>query len=63
MLILPAFILAIGLFSGWTGSRALRVQRPVLGSLMLTFALTFVSVSVFLFWALLKVSNLQTLGP
>ena len=63
MLILPAFILVIGLFSGWTGSRALRVQRPVLGSLMLTAGVAFVSVSGFLFWALLKVSNLQTLSP
>ena len=63
MLILPAFILVIGLFSAWTGWRALRAKRRTLGWLMLAAALAFVCVSVFLFWALLKVSNLGAMDP
>ncbi len=63
MLILPALILVIGLFSAWTGRQALRAGRPLLGGLMLAAAMTFVGVSLFLFWALLKVSNLGSLGP
>jgi hypothetical protein len=63
MLILPALILVIGLFSAWTGRRALRAQRPVLGWMMVAAAVAFVGVSIFLFWALIKVSNLESLGP
>ena len=63
MLILPAFILVIGLFSAWTGWRALRARRRGLGGLMLTAAVAFVGVSIFLFWALLKVSNLGAIDP
>ncbi len=62
MQILPAFILMIGLFSGWTGSRALRVQRPVLGWLMLTVALAFVAAAIFLFWALQRVAAMEALA-
>jgi hypothetical protein len=63
MLILPAFLLVIGLLSGWTGCRALRAGRPLLGWLMLAFALAFVGAAIFLFWALLRVANFEALSP
>jgi hypothetical protein len=63
MLIMPTLILVIGLFSAWTGWGGLRAQRPVLGWFMLAAAVAFVGVAIFLFWALLKVSNLASLGP
>ena len=63
MLILPALNLVIGLFSAWTGWRALRARRPALGWLMLTAAIAFIGISIFLFWVLLKVSNLGALDP
>lgn len=63
MMILPSLILVIGLFSAWTGWRALRARRRALAWLMLAAALAFVSVALFLFWALLRVSNLESLSP
>ena len=63
MLILPAFILVIGLFSAWTGWGALRTQRPILGWVMVVAALAFLSMSSFLFWALLRVAAIDSAGP
>ena len=63
MLILPAFILVIGLFSAWTGWRALRSHRRTLGWTMSAAALAFLGVSFFLFWALLRVSAMEAPPP
>ena len=60
MLILPSFILVIGLFSVWIGWRALRARRPVLGWLMFGAALAFGGVSIFLFWALLRIAAIES---
>jgi drug/metabolite transporter (DMT)-like permease len=62
MLILPAFLLVIGLFAVWTGWRALRVERPVLGWIVLIVGLGFVTAAIFLFWALQRVSAMEALG-
>lgn len=62
MLILPAFLLVIGLFAVWTGWRAVRVERPVLGWIVLLIGLAFFAAAVFLFWALQRVSAMEMLG-
>ena len=63
MLILPAFLLVIGLFSGWTSWRALRAERRRLGWTMSAAGLAFIGVSIFLFWALLRVSAMDAAPP
>jgi drug/metabolite transporter (DMT)-like permease len=62
MLILPAFLLVIGLFAVWTGWRALRIERPGLGWIVLIVGLAFVTAAIFLFWALQRVSAMEALG-
>lgn len=62
MLILPAFLLVVGLFAIWTGWRALRLERPMLGWIVLATGLVLITVALFLFWALQRVSAMEALG-